>query len=279
MKTSSNGRAAPRYPIESVDNALRLLAMFTSEERIRVKEAAERLDVAMGTAHRLLAMLLYHGFVVQEPATKAYVPGPLLLKVGVVASQRADLRSRARPMLERLHTVVPETVHIAVLHDAEVFFLDGIESPKALRVVSRAGSSYPAHCTSVGKALLAGLDDSRVRELFPTEQLVQVTENSIQSRQQLLHELALVRARGYATNVGELEDDIASVAVPVRAPAGHVVAAIGIGAPVSRFRDVPPYGLVSHVSEAASELEADLAVFGEALSAVPSTAASVRTTT
>jgi IclR family transcriptional regulator, acetate operon repressor len=264
----------PRYPIESVDNALRLLSMFTTDERIRVTDVAQRLDVAMGTAHRLLAMLLYHGFVVQEPATKAYVPGPMLLRVGLRAVQSADLRTRARPILERLHAEVDETIHLAVLHGSNVFFLDGLESSKALRVVSRAGASHPAHCTSVGKALLAWIGDDRLRQLYRAEKLTGVTASSIRSRRQLLKELTSVRERGYATNVGELEDGIASIAVPIRGAAGQPIAALGVGAPVPRFDNLPFEELVARATRAAAEIEADIATFGEPPPALPSEQAS-----
>jgi DNA-binding IclR family transcriptional regulator len=227
----------PRYPIESVDNALRLLAMFVSTERIRVKDTAELLGVATGTAHRLLAMLVYRGFVSQDLASKAYVPGPMLLSVGLRASSRLELSAQARPYLERLHAEFDETLHLAVLHGDKVFFLDGVESTKALRVISRAGSIQPSHCTSVGKALLSAMPREKVLELFPNEQLLQVTARSIASRTQLLVELEATAARGYAINFGELEDGIGSVAAPIRDDHGRVIAALGIGAPVSRLSE------------------------------------------
>ena len=253
----------PRYPIESVDNALRLLTMFTADERVRVKEVAERLDVAMGTAHRLLAMLLYHGYAIQEPNTKAYIAGPMLIKVGLRASQRADLGTRARPALEQLHADLDETIHLAVLHGRDVFFLDGIESSKALRVASRAGASFPAHCTSVGKAMLAGLSDEKLEQLFTGERLPQVTRNSIRSRRQLIKELESVREQGYATNVGELEDGIASIAVPIKGMSGLPIAALGVGAPVSRFEETPIRRLVARTKTAAEAIQADIEAFGE----------------
>lgn len=248
----------PRYPIESVDNALRLLSMLTTVDRIRVKDAADQLGVASGTAHRLLSMLLYHGYVAQEPLTKAYVPGPMLLKVGLRATQRIDLRERARPFLERLHGEVDETIHLAVLHGTDVFYLDGIESTKLLRVVSRAGALHPAHCTSTGKALLAWLDDDRLATLYPDDKLPQVTRSSLRSRRQLLKELKATRERGYGTNVGELEDGIGSVAVAVRDGAASPIASIGVGAPMTRFAEVDFDMLAAKVSVVAAELEAAL---------------------
>ena len=210
----------PRYPLESVGNALRLLSMFVSEESIRVKDAASVLGVATGTAHRLLAMLLYHGYVSQDPASKVYVPGPMLLSVGLRASSRFDLRSQARPHLEQLNADLNETVHLAVLRGRDVLYVDGIESTKALRVISRAGTIHPAHCTSAGKALLAQLHRPVLLDLYPQEELQQVTARSITSRTQLIMELESTAARGYAINFGELEDGIGSIAVAVTDSSG-----------------------------------------------------------
>jgi IclR family transcriptional regulator, acetate operon repressor len=228
---------APRYPIESVDNALQLLALFATEETIRVKDAADILHVASGTAHRLLAMLAYRGFVTQDEGSKAYVAGPMLLSVGLRASTRLDLTAHARPHLNRLHAECDETISLAVLQDSQVLFIEGVESTKVLRVTSRAGQIHPAHCTSVGKAMLATIPRERLLQLYPTEDLRQVTARSISTRTQLLLELESTAARGYAINFGELEDGIGSVAAVVRDLSGTVVAALGVGAPVSRLGD------------------------------------------
>jgi IclR family transcriptional regulator, acetate operon repressor len=227
----------PRYPIESVDNALRLLSMFASEETVRVKDAADMLGVSTGTAHRLLAMLAYRGYISQDAASKAYLPGPVLLSVGLRASSRLDLASQARPYLDDLNRRFDETIHLAVLRGTDVLFVDGVESGKALRVVKRSGGIFPAHCTSVGKALLAEMPRDRLLELFPEESIPQVTSRSIGRRTQLFVELDSTRTRGYAINLGELEDEIGSIAVAVRDPAGSAVAAIGIGAPLARLDD------------------------------------------
>jgi len=227
----------PRYPIESVDKALQLLSAFVSQETIRVKDAAGLLGVSTGTAHRLLAMLAYRGFVTRDTAGRSYSPGPMLLSVGLRASSRLDLTSQARPYLEQLHAQFNETNHLAVLRGSEVLFLDGLESTKMLRVASRAGTIFPAHCTSVGKALVADLPKDRLLAIYPDEELPQVTARSISSRTQLFLELETAVARGYATEFGELEEGVGSVAVAVRDPSGLAVASLGIGAPLSRLAD------------------------------------------
>jgi IclR family transcriptional regulator, acetate operon repressor len=250
--------AAPRYPIESVDNALRLLSLFRTTPGLRVKDAADALGVASGTAHRLLAMLVYRGYVAQDPLTKLYRPGAMLLSIGLQAAQRSDRRAVARPYLEELNGRLDETIQLATLEGEEVLFLDAVESSKALRVTSRAGTLRPAHCTSVGKALLAELPRERVLELYPDEELPRATLSSITSRTQLLVELEGIRERGFATNFGELEEGVGSVAAVVRNGNGHAVAAIGAGVPLSRLDDVRIQELTAAVRDAATRLGAEL---------------------
>ena len=75
-ETSIVASDKPIYPIGSVDSAMRLLLMIGERDRVRIAEAAKELGVARSTAHRLMQMLLYHGFVRQDPESKAYVAGP-----------------------------------------------------------------------------------------------------------------------------------------------------------------------------------------------------------
>jgi len=249
----------PRYPIGSVDKGLRLLSMFLTDDRIRVKDAAAVLGVATGTAHRLLAMLQYRGFVTQDPLTRVYTPGPMLVSVGLQAAQRHDIRSAARDELVRLRDLYDETIQLATLEGKEAFFIDAVESTKVLKVASRAGTFRPAHCTSVGKALLAQLPRERLLELFPEgDSLPKCTPSSVSSLSQLMIELEGTRARGYSVNFGELEEGIGSVAAVVHDARGRAVAAIGAGAPLSRLDDI-------RIGEFAEGVVAAAKTVGEAL--------------
>ena len=112
MERTGAGRA-PAYPIESVDNALRLLLLLERDGRVRVSDAADALGVAPSTAHRLLAMLEHHGFARQEPSSRAYLPGPTLVRVGLSAVRDLDLRTVAHPYLEALRDETGETTEAA----------------------------------------------------------------------------------------------------------------------------------------------------------------------
>jgi IclR family transcriptional regulator, acetate operon repressor len=229
---------APAYPIASVDNALRLLVLFRDRPRVRLSEASEYLGVAHSTAHRLMAMLAFHGFVRQEADSRAYVAGPVLTEIGLAAVRELDIRLHARPALEQLASSLGETVHLAVLEGDSVRYLDAVESPRALRVAARTGTTLAANCTASGKALLAELPDAEVTALFggvPGSGLTALTGRSITTLPRLLAELGRVRERGSAVNVEESEEGVASVAVAVRGPRLAPAAALAVSGPVSRM--------------------------------------------
>src|SRR4051794_3258667 len=250
---------APAYPIASVDNALRLLVLFRDRPRVRLSEASEYLGVAHSTAHRLMAMLAFHGFVRQEPDSRAYVAGPVLTEIGLAAVRELDIRLHARPALEQLAAALGETVHLAVLEGDSVRYLDAVESPRALRVAARTGTTLAANCTASGKALLAELPDAEVAALFPgPAALPRLTERSITSRSALLAELRKVRAAGCAVNAEESEEGVASVAIAVRGRPHLPVAALVVSAPLSRMTELAAEKIKNELREQAAWLEGQL---------------------
>ncbi|OBI88570.1 IclR family transcriptional regulator [Mycobacterium asiaticum] len=246
-------KEVPQYPIESVDNALKLLLLLGEQPQIRLSEATRYLGVASSTAHRLLAMLAYRGFVRQDPESKAYLPGPALTSVAFAIFGRLDIQGAALPVMRGLAETLGETIHVGMLDGANVRFVAAIEGPKAVRVGSRLGRTMPAHCTSTGKALLAQLSESELRQVIPDE-LEAITARSIVSRARLSSELIRVRERGYATNREESEEGVASVAVaiPTRAPGLRL--ALNASAPQHRLPTSKYSSVAATLVEAAKEI-------------------------
>lgn len=247
-------RERPAYLIESVDSALRLLHMFLVSERIRVSEAAAQLGVAPSTAHRLLAMLQYHGFVAQDPRTHEYHAGPDLIRFGLAAAEQLDLRQQARPVLEGLSSAVDETVHLGIMQGGNVLYIDGVEGTRVLRIGSRAGASIPLHCVSMGKALLTALSRERFDELYPQEQLPTLTSRTLTTKTQLAKQLATIRRQGFAYSCSESDDGVASIAMAVFNGKGELRAAISIAAPAARTTQGRIGGWVPLLRSAAADL-------------------------
>lgn len=183
-----------------MDNALRVV-LLGEHHSLRLTDVSKYLGVS-STAHRLLAILQYRGYVQQDAATRSYVPGPTLDSLAFGLLRRLDARDRARPVLERLNNDLGETVHLGRLEGNEVHFIDSIESDRALRVANRLGRSMPAHCTSTGKALLAMLTDDELHLLYPDERLIQLTPHSLGTRTELLDAVRTIRSRGVRVEQG-----------------------------------------------------------------------------
>jgi IclR family acetate operon transcriptional repressor len=253
MKTVDGSRPAPQYPIESVDNALRILLLFEDRKSLRLTDVSRFLEVASSTAHRLLAALQYRGFVSQNPVSKEYEPGSALTSIASSVMRQIDIRGRAHPILERLSAMLGETVHLGRLDGRDVYFLDSIESPRAVRVASRLGMTMPAHCTSTGKALLATLPAADIRRLYPREKLPGLTAESIQTRTELEGVLDLVREAGYATSREESEEGVSSVSVSLGAIAGSLFA-LNVSAPTYRMSESVRDEIVSELHGACKDI-------------------------
>jgi len=244
----------PNYPIASVDRALRLLLLVGARSRVRLSDASRELGVAHSTAHRLLAMLVLHGFVRQED-DHVYVPGPALAALGRAGTREADLRALARPIVDELAAATDETVHLSVLDGRMIRYLHGVESTRMLRIGLRTGRAVPAHYTAAGKALLAALPARQVARLVAGVELEAATRRSVTDPRALARQLARIRRLGYAACQGESEEDVASIAVAVRDGTGRAVAAINVAAPAGRMDAARQCGLLEEVRRAAARLE------------------------
>ncbi|MEO9246310.1 IclR family transcriptional regulator [Citricoccus nitrophenolicus] len=253
-------RQPPRYPVESVDHALALMEMVRDYGRVRLSVAARLLGVSGSTAHRLMAMLVYRGYAVQD-ASRRYVPGPALGVAPAGVPWTAGLRHRAAPHLEMLAGRVGETANLMVRAGTEVRFLISVEGGHELPVGSRQGVALPAARASGGKALLAALAPGDVERLY--RQHAELVGSPFDAREhvRLAIELEAVRARGVALNDEITEQGIGAVGTAVRDGSGAAVAGLTVSVPRDRFRAVLDDGLVAELLRSRAELETDLRGF------------------
>ena len=249
----------PRYPIESVDNALVAADLLRSEPPVRVAELADRLGVARSTAHRLMSSLMAHGFAEPDDAGQGYVAGAALLRLGALALDRLVVRELGHPSLVALARATGETCELAVLDGTEVLLVDVVEGTHTLRVVDPVGSRAPAHLTAVGKAMLAALPASEAGQRLDRDALEVRTSHSVGTRKELLKQLPQIRAQGYALAKMELGADYVGVAAPITGPDGTVVAGITVALPVIRATEDFASSIGPLVAAAAREVAGRLA--------------------
>jgi IclR family transcriptional regulator, acetate operon repressor len=233
MTSPAEGAEKPTYPIGSVDSALRLLLLVGEHKQLRIAEAAEELGVARSTAHRLMQMLQFHGFVKQDGDSKAYRAGPVLFDLGLQVVRNLDIRRHARPAIEATAALVGETVLLFVLQqDGHVACIDGVESDKWLRIGNRIGAVLPAHQTACGLSILAGYTAEQLDDIYPEHRL---TADKSPSWKQFQAKLKKARKLGYAVQKGEPEPDASAVGAAIRDERGRASFAVSIAIPTSRL--------------------------------------------
>lgn len=226
---------ARRMRLSSVANAIRLTKAFSEQEfEMGISALATRLGLAKSTVHRLASTLVEYDILEQNRETGKYRLGLALFELGTLVRRKMDTASESRAQMYQLVQATGETVQLAVLDHQSVLYIRILESRQAVRMSSIAGSRAPAHCTSVGKVLLAYQPQDVVKQIIDNG-LPRFTENTIVTPDALLDELAGVRQRGYAIDDEEIEVGLRCVAAPVRNHSGSVIAAISVAAPVQRM--------------------------------------------
>src|SRR5262245_7947101 len=158
----------PTYAVSSVDHALHIATMLQLEGQLTVSQVAERLGIARSTAHRLLGMLVYRDFAVQDES-RVYRAGPVLELAAHSQSEASQLRAAALPHLHRLVELVNESANLIVRTGDTARFIASVECDQALRVGNREGMVFPAHRVTGGLLLLAEQGQDQVETMYASD--------------------------------------------------------------------------------------------------------------
>lgn len=233
----------------TVGKASRVLDLFTSQRpEWGVTETALALEVPRSSAHDLLSTLADTGLL-RRAGGNRYRLGWKLLTLSSTVLDSSDVRTHARPVMECLVAKVGATVHLAILDDAQVMYLDKLAAPTAPTVeLSAVGKRVPPHCSAVGKVLLAHAPRPTVDAAIERSQLRPYTERTIDSADRLGFELAAVRRAGVARDREEALAGVFCHAAPI-IDDGRVVAALSlsVGA-AAELRFAPRYDDVARAA-------------------------------
>ena len=246
--------------VPAVSRAADILELFLgSRATLSAADVVEALGLPRSTTHELLTTLVARRYLDRQAREETiYRLGPRLLELGSRYQERLEFAAEADAVARTVAAQCGETVHVGVLDGLDVVYVSKIDSTHSVRLISEVGRRVPAHCTAVGKALLAGLPQDELDSLLKDRELVALTEHSITSRPALLAELREVRASGVAHEHSESNPDAGCVASPVIDTSGHWVAALSIAIPTSRHSDEAWRRWEKLVREGAAELSARL---------------------
>jgi len=230
------GSSQRDYLVQSLDRALAILEELSRHESgLGVTDIGSMLGLHKSTVHRLLHTLMMRGYVEKDVETEKYRLGLKVVELGQVRLENIEIRTEARPFLKELMELTNETVHLCILENGEVVYIDKVESSNPVRMYSRIGRRAPVHCTGVGKVILAFLKEDEVRRIVDEKGLPRKTDTTITELDQLLKHFELIREQGYAIDDEEHDSGIRCVAAPVRDFKGNVIASISVSGPTSRI--------------------------------------------
>ena len=247
--------------VPAVTRALDVLELFLeSDAPLSAPEITRRLGLPRTTVHELVTTLVARGYLAATPEQPgSYRLGVRPYQLGSRYAEQLDLAAEGQQVARSVAETCEETVHVAILEGLDVIYVAKVDSTYAVRMVSAAGRRLPAHCTSVGKMLLASLPEKELTERLPDDrELTGMTPRSITSPPELRRHLAEIRERGVAEEDRESNPDVHCVAAPVRDSTTRVVAALSISVPSTRWNEEVSGSLRELAAKGADDLSVRL---------------------
>jgi DNA-binding IclR family transcriptional regulator len=219
----------PATPSAVIDRISLVLDAFDGPGRLTLAQIVRRTGLPRSSAHRMLERLVQLRWL--RRSGRDYELGMRLVELGSLAVHQDRLVRAARPLLGELHRATGLVVHLAVLDGSDVVYLEKVGDRLVGALPTRVGGRHPAHCTAVGKAILAYSDEHAKVDLQ-----VRKTKYSISTSSQLAVELAKVRAHGVAFEREESLLGFGCVAAPIGGPGeGEAIAAVSVCGPMNRM--------------------------------------------
>lgn len=217
---------AGETPSAVIDRISLVLESFDGPGRLTLAQIVRRTGLPRSSAHRMLERLVALRWLRRDG--RDYELGMRLVELGSLALHQDRIHRAAIPLLRDLHRATGLVVHLAVLDGSDVVYLEKIGDQLGTAIPTRVGGRQPAHCTAVGKAILA---DKEITDVDLSERK---TRFSIATTAQLALELQKVRAHGAAFEREESLPGFGCVAAPI-GPAGKAVAAVSVCGPMRRM--------------------------------------------
>lgn len=214
--------------VGSLAKGLRVLEAFSADRpRLAISEVAEATGLDRATARRCLLTLHELGYAAYDG--KFFTLTPRVLRLGMGALAALPLAQLVQPWIDHLSEQIGQSTSVSILDETEIVYLARAAQRRVMSIGLMPGSRLPAHCTSMGRVLLAALPEAEARALIEMSDLTPRTAMSLTAPEQIMERIAEVRRQGYALIDQEVELGLRSIAVPLCDASGRVVAALNTG--------------------------------------------------
>ncbi|HEY4143097.1 MAG TPA: IclR family transcriptional regulator [Pseudolabrys sp.] len=246
-----------RVGVQSLGRAFAILEeVARHREGIGLADLSKLVGLHNSTTFHLAKTMVSLGYIRQEKDSKRYRVGRPLFALAASALDEIEMVNVATPVLEDLSRETGESSHFAVRMGDAVVVIARTSGPGAFQLTDRVGVVRPAHCTALGKVVLAALRPDQLERFLERVDMKPSTEKSITDVSRLMREIAEVRKTGIAYDDGEFNLEVRCVAVAVKDFTGQVVGALGISGPVWRMSNQALQARAKIVQAAAERLAA-----------------------
>jgi IclR family acetate operon transcriptional repressor len=248
-----------RTGVQSLERAFSILTHIAKcEDGINLADLSKLVGLHTSTAFHLVRTMVELGVVRQDRRTKRYHLGRKIFSLAANASSEIDLVATATPFLETLAQKTGESSHLGLRSGNDVVLAARVAGSGAFQLVERAGGLRPAHCTGLGKVLMASLPEPQFESWLQNAPLTASTPNTITEPGHLRSEIERVRQTGVAFDDAEYDPEVRCIAAPVWDFTGQVVGAVGVSGPIWRMNLQRMNELALVIRESASELSQEL---------------------
>jgi IclR family transcriptional regulator, KDG regulon repressor len=256
-----------RSGVQSLGRAFSILEeVARHREGIGLAELSKRVGLHNSTTFHLAKTMVSLGYMRQERDSKRYRVGRPLFALAASALDEIEMVNLATPVLEDLSRETGESGHFAVRMGDAVVVIARTSGTGAFQLTDRVGVVRPAHCTALGKIILASLRPDQLKRFLERVELKPSTKKSVTDQSVLLREITEIRRTAIAFDDGEFNPEVRCVAVPVYNFTGEVIGALGISGPIWRMSDQMLQSRAKLVQTAASRLSAEFGARGAAKS-------------
>ena len=254
--------------VEALAKGLSVIEAFSDEHpAMTLSDVARRTGMSPATARRSLHTLVALGYVRQ--VDRRFVLGARVLTLGAAYLKAAHIEEVVQPELRRIVGRFGDAASVAVLDGTDILYIAHYSEQRAARMVASVGVTYPAYATSLGRVLLSGLAPAELDAFLAGITPRALTDRTITDKDRLRVIVENARRQTYTTAVDELDYGITALAVPIKDPAGRVIAALNSSGYTGRL------DVATMVEERLDALHQSAAAISQAIRRHPALAASI----
>ena len=214
--------------MQSVKKVINVLEyVIYSPKPVSINQAAKDLNMSVSNVYKYLSELYKCGLLIKSN-DKTYTPSLKVVEYSSTILKKISIRGLAHPFLVDLMAKTGQTVHLGIREGSKGVYVDKVEGPNSLPMVSKIGASFDLYSTALGKAMLAFLEDFEINKYLKAVRLVKKAKNTLANQDTLRKDLEEIKKRHFSIDMEENEDGIICIGAPIFDFNGSVIAAVSL---------------------------------------------------